>query len=263
MSFNASSYFAGVGTVVVMMAIGFGAGMNMTGMFDDPSLDQPNKLERRATGVSEKPVDDFTRTEIKAPTEARPADTKIADTKPAETKATETRTIGSAATPSVTAPEPPKATAQAEPAPMAPSQRMRQSFDWQPRASQPQPATPVPQAATRSAPQPAASSPTASAPAPAAPQTAQSEPEPASVAAQPATDANAAARDVEAEKAKAAVDRKKAQQRKLAADRRREREARINAAADWLRTQPADVYAGPRNAYAQPRFGSRDYFGRW
>lgn len=229
MSFNASSYFAGVGTVVVVMAVGFGAGIHMTGFFNDPY--QPNRLERRAAGTPEKPVDDFTRVEIKAPVDV---------------KSPETKTIA-AGSPSVTAPEPPKTTAQAEPAPMAPSQRMRQSFDWQPRASQ----SSAPQ--TPQATQP----PSAALPVAAAPAQETSAP----------TDTNAELRDGEAAKAKAdqnKADQKKAQQRKLAADRRRERErqARLNAAAEWLRNQPADVYAGSRDAYAQPRF-TRDYFARW
>ena len=40
------------------------------------------------------------------------------------------------------------------------------------------------------------------------------------------------------------------------------REARLNAAAEWLRGQPADVYAGQRNAFAEPRIVRRDPF-RW
>lgn len=250
MSFNASSYFAGVGTVVVVMVVGFSAGMQMTGLLDDPY--QPNKLERRALGIVDK-LDD-----VPAP-EARTAIKSSPETRAApEIKApAETRTA-----PSVTAPDLPKATAQSEPAPMAPSQRMRQSFDWQPGAS------PPPQTTARSALQPAASPPAASAPASApaaAPQTTpQAAPEPSSVAAQPAMDANAAARDAEAEKAKAAADQKKAQQRRVATARKRERdrEARLNAAAEWLRGQPANVYAGQRNAFAEPRIVRRDPF-RW
>ena len=48
MSFNASSYFAGVGTVAVVMAIGFGAGMHMTGLFDEPISRTSSSVAPRA-----------------------------------------------------------------------------------------------------------------------------------------------------------------------------------------------------------------------
>ena len=48
MTFNVPSFFAGVGTVLLTLIVGFGGGVLMTGMFTDRPR-EPNKLERRAT----------------------------------------------------------------------------------------------------------------------------------------------------------------------------------------------------------------------
>jgi hypothetical protein len=55
MSFSASSFAAGVGSVVVMVGVGFGAGLMMTGAFDEPR--EPNKLERRLAEAADVRVD--------------------------------------------------------------------------------------------------------------------------------------------------------------------------------------------------------------
>ncbi len=59
MSFSASSFAAGVGGVVVMVGVGFGAGLMMTGVFDEPR--EPNKLERRLAEATDARSDARTR----------------------------------------------------------------------------------------------------------------------------------------------------------------------------------------------------------
>src|SRR6185503_14469131 len=51
--FSTSSFFAGVGTVVVTMALGFGGGVLLTGAFTGGEVRQPNKLERQAVDQSQ------------------------------------------------------------------------------------------------------------------------------------------------------------------------------------------------------------------
>ena len=53
MPLHASSYFAGVGTVVATIALGFGAGVMMTDAFVGKSENPPTLTERRATPLSE------------------------------------------------------------------------------------------------------------------------------------------------------------------------------------------------------------------
>ena len=52
MPLHASSYFAGVGTVVATIALGFGAGVFMTDAFVGKSENPPTLTERRATPLS-------------------------------------------------------------------------------------------------------------------------------------------------------------------------------------------------------------------
>jgi hypothetical protein len=49
MTFNPVSYFAGIGTVFVAMAVGFGGGLLMTGSVHNP--DPPNRVERVASSA--------------------------------------------------------------------------------------------------------------------------------------------------------------------------------------------------------------------
>lgn len=231
MSFNGSSYLAGVGTVVVVAAIGFGAGLHMTGMFDDPQ--GSNKLERR---IAEQAAADESKSD--ADFKARAAQS---DTGKTETKLLPGTTTIAASAPSVTAPEPAKPAVPVTPA-LVPAERMKQAFAQQPRASQPGPsaapaqAVPVAQGQSQPVSSPAVSS-ASVAPPPTVAQSGSSQP-----AVQPAApdDSVANPRDTAIEKAKAAA-QKKAQQQRLAAERRRQREARLNAAAEWLRGQPADL----------------------
>jgi hypothetical protein len=48
MNFNAASYFAGVGTVLATLVVGFGGGVLMSGVLSDDKPREPNKIERRA-----------------------------------------------------------------------------------------------------------------------------------------------------------------------------------------------------------------------
>jgi flagellar biosynthesis GTPase FlhF len=49
MAFNTSSFFTGVGTVVLTIAVGFGGGVLMTDAFVGKQNRESNKLEQRAT----------------------------------------------------------------------------------------------------------------------------------------------------------------------------------------------------------------------
>lgn len=53
MPLHVASYFAGVGTVLATMTLGFGAGVMMTDAFLGKRDDPPNLLERRASPASE------------------------------------------------------------------------------------------------------------------------------------------------------------------------------------------------------------------
>lgn len=53
MSLHGASYFAGVGTVVATMAIGFGGGVMLTDAFVGKSEKTPTLMERRASPLSE------------------------------------------------------------------------------------------------------------------------------------------------------------------------------------------------------------------
>jgi len=48
MTFNAPSFFAGVGTVLVLLGAGFGGGVLMSGVLSDSTPREPNRVERRA-----------------------------------------------------------------------------------------------------------------------------------------------------------------------------------------------------------------------
>ena len=61
MTFNAASFFAGIGTVMFLLAAGFGGGILMSGMLTDNTPREPSKIERRAAetappAVTTKPV---------------------------------------------------------------------------------------------------------------------------------------------------------------------------------------------------------------
>ena len=56
MSLHTASYFAGVGTVVATMAIGFGGGVMLTDAFVGKSEKTPTLIERRAAQPVEQPV---------------------------------------------------------------------------------------------------------------------------------------------------------------------------------------------------------------
>jgi hypothetical protein len=47
MTFNAASYFAGVGTVLATLTLGFGGGILMSGVFTDKVPREPNRVERQ------------------------------------------------------------------------------------------------------------------------------------------------------------------------------------------------------------------------
>jgi hypothetical protein len=56
MTFNAPSFFAGVGTVAVLMVAGFGAGVLMSGALTGDGPREPSKVERRAAEATKPPA---------------------------------------------------------------------------------------------------------------------------------------------------------------------------------------------------------------
>src|SRR2546429_372260 len=56
MTFNAPSFFAGVGTVVVLLVAGFGGGVLMSTMMTGDGSREPNKIERRAAESAKPPT---------------------------------------------------------------------------------------------------------------------------------------------------------------------------------------------------------------
>ena len=56
MTFNAPSFFVGVGTVLGLLVVGFGGGVLMSSVFFDKGAREPNKIERRAADVVKPPV---------------------------------------------------------------------------------------------------------------------------------------------------------------------------------------------------------------
>src|SRR5437763_3746676 len=56
MTFNAPSFFAGIGTVVVLLVAGFGGGVLMSTMMTGDSSREPNKIERRAAESAKPPT---------------------------------------------------------------------------------------------------------------------------------------------------------------------------------------------------------------
>lgn len=124
MTVNVPSFFAGIGTVLVLLVLGFGGGVMMSGVIADKPRG-PGKVEKWAA-------------EQKQPIEA---------TKPAVMTATPTPV----SPPPAPAPEPVASTAaqpvaSTEPAPAAPPAQVS-TVSAQPAAPPPPAATPVPQAA--------------------------------------------------------------------------------------------------------------------
>src|SRR5687768_5135487 len=56
MTFNAPSFFVGVGTVLGLLVVGFGGGVLMSSVFLDNGAREPNKIERRAADVAKPPL---------------------------------------------------------------------------------------------------------------------------------------------------------------------------------------------------------------
>ena len=56
MTLNAPSFFAGIGTVVVLLVAGFGGGVLMSAMMTGDGPREPNKIERRAAEAAKPPT---------------------------------------------------------------------------------------------------------------------------------------------------------------------------------------------------------------
>lgn len=55
MTFNAPSFFVGVGTVVILLAFGFGGGVLVSGIVSDTAPREPSRVERRAAATEPAP----------------------------------------------------------------------------------------------------------------------------------------------------------------------------------------------------------------
>src|SRR3954451_15616005 len=56
MTLNAPSFFAGVGTVLGLLIVGFGGGVLMSGVVSDNTPREPNKIEKRAAEIAKPPA---------------------------------------------------------------------------------------------------------------------------------------------------------------------------------------------------------------
>ena len=130
MTLNAPSFFAGVGTVVVLLAGGFGGGVLMSGIISGDTPRAPNKVERR--------VADETKPEAKPGTvEPVPADRAVGMEASAQSSAP--RVVVPSAAPSPALPAEPQPPANQQPA--TPQPQATQPAG----APQPNPQTPTPQ----------------------------------------------------------------------------------------------------------------------
>ena len=231
MTFNVPSFFAGVGTVLLTLIVGFGGGVLMTGTFTDRPR-EPNKLERRATEEirpEAKPP-----TIVAAPVTAAPAPVAEQPVPAAQTPAK----------PAEPPAEPPKAT--------------------EPPKAQPAEPKPVRQAEPQPAPAPAP-------PAPPSIQTAQTaDQQPAAqpklgpqrpvALVQPGNDEQARdARDASRKEAKARAEKRKAERRKQIAEQRmqqRMRQEQQKAVAERLRRDTPDE--DDEDSDQRPIFTQRD-----
>jgi hypothetical protein len=136
MSFNPVSYFAGIGTVFVAIAVGFGGGLLMTNSVHNP--DPPNRVERVASSAP-----------LVSPTTPTPPNTAQASTTPVVAPAPAPNPSASAtsvatATPQVGPPSsPPQASTSSQRAvpQQPPSAEVARANDQQPARTQ-QPAVP-------------------------------------------------------------------------------------------------------------------------
>jgi hypothetical protein len=79
MTFNAPSFFVGVGTVVVLLAFGFGGGVLVSGILSDNGPREPSRVERRAAATEAAPP---TITTKPVPVTPAPADLQASTPKP-------------------------------------------------------------------------------------------------------------------------------------------------------------------------------------
>ncbi|TMI99505.1 MAG: hypothetical protein E6G97_21530 [Alphaproteobacteria bacterium] len=56
MTLNAPSFFAGIGTVLGLLVVGFGGGVMMSGVISDKTPREPNRIEKRAAETAKAPV---------------------------------------------------------------------------------------------------------------------------------------------------------------------------------------------------------------
>lgn len=56
MTLNTPSFFAGIGTVLALLLVGFGGGVMMSGVVSDKAPREPNKIEKRAAETAKPPV---------------------------------------------------------------------------------------------------------------------------------------------------------------------------------------------------------------
>jgi hypothetical protein len=171
MTFNPVSYFAGIGTVFVAVAVGFGGGLLITK--SDPKVDPPNRLERAAasaplvpttvaaapastspksgpqqlTTAAGAPVSDASPPVSVTPVVAKSSEIKSSETKSPETKSPETKSPETKASEIKPAePKPPATAASASAAPQQVSPQRPQPAETTRTENQPasgdQPASP-------------------------------------------------------------------------------------------------------------------------
>ena len=56
MTLNAPSFFAGIGTVVALLTLGFGGGVLISDVISDKTPREPSKVEKRAAEIAKPPV---------------------------------------------------------------------------------------------------------------------------------------------------------------------------------------------------------------
>src|SRR5437016_10531456 len=73
MTFNAPSFFVGVGSVLGILAVGFGGGVLMSGVISDKGPREPSKIERHAAEAAKSRPVETTPVPTPAPPVAAPA----------------------------------------------------------------------------------------------------------------------------------------------------------------------------------------------
>lgn len=112
MTFNAPSFFAGVGTVLACLIVGFGGGILISGVLSDGTR-EPSKIERRAA-AEVKPSPAPVTVAAPVPAAAAPVQEAVPAPQPAESKPPEPQTQPQGVTQSRPQPAPPQ---QAPPQP--------------------------------------------------------------------------------------------------------------------------------------------------